>query len=224
VTIDLAELRRLPRVAPFDFWIAVAAIVAVFSAGVLAGAVIGVALSLDWLIYVATRPPMPLLGREPGTHGFRDLDENPDNETFPGIVVLRLHGGLFFATAEALEARSGKGVAAWARMQKRDALRLRAGGRWARPSRALVMAGSRRCSCLDAIAPAPRGFGAWLRCRCSSVTQVEFAAAGLGARARVLGESDSWGLQSTSGCSCASSLRPLRSLRRSRGFSVAHSA
>ena len=103
--IDLAELRRLYRVARFDFWIAIAAIVGVLSAGVLAGVVIGVALSLGWLVYVATRPPMPLLGREPGTHVFRDLVENPDDETFPGIAVLRLDGGLFFATAEALEER-----------------------------------------------------------------------------------------------------------------------
>jgi anti-anti-sigma factor len=103
--IDVAELRRLHRVAPFDFWIAAAAIVAVLSAGVLAGVVIGVVLSLGWLIYVVTRPPMPLLGREPGTHVFRDIDENPGDETFPGIVVLRLDGGLFFATAEALEDR-----------------------------------------------------------------------------------------------------------------------
>ena len=36
---------------------------------------------------------------------FRDLDENPGDETFPGIAVLRLDGGLFFATAEALEDR-----------------------------------------------------------------------------------------------------------------------
>jgi sulfate permease, SulP family len=77
----------------------------VLSAGVLAGVVIGVALSLGWLIHVATRPPMPLLGREPGTQVFRDLEENPDDETFPGIVVLRRDGGLFFATAEALEDR-----------------------------------------------------------------------------------------------------------------------
>ena len=75
------------------------------SAGVLAGVVIGVVLSLVWLVYVATRPPMPLLGREAGTQVFRDLDENPGDETFPGIAVLRLDGGLFFATAEALEDR-----------------------------------------------------------------------------------------------------------------------
>ena len=53
------------------------------SAGVLAGVVVGVALSLVWLVYVATRPAMPLLGREPGTQVFRDLSENPDDETFP---------------------------------------------------------------------------------------------------------------------------------------------
>src|SRR3954465_13421168 len=103
--IDVAELRRLHRVARFDFWVALAAIIAVLSAGVLAGVVIGVGLSLGWLVYVTTRPPMPLLGREPGTHVFRDIVENPDDETFPGIVVLRLDGGLFFATSEALEDR-----------------------------------------------------------------------------------------------------------------------
>ena len=103
--IDIAELRRLYRVTRFDFWVAVMAIIGVLSAGVLAGVVIGVVLSLGWLIYVATRPPMPLFGREAGTQVFRDLDGNPGDETFLGIAVLRLDGGLFFATAEALEDR-----------------------------------------------------------------------------------------------------------------------
>jgi anti-anti-sigma factor len=103
--IDVAELRRLHRVTRFDFWVAVAAIVAVLSAGVLAGVVVGIVLSLGWLIYVATTPPMPLLGREPGTPVFRELDDNPGDETFPGIAVLRLDSGLFFATSQALEDR-----------------------------------------------------------------------------------------------------------------------
>jgi sulfate permease, SulP family len=103
--IDVAELRRLYRVTRFDFWVAAAAIVGVLSVGVLAGVVVGVVLSLGWLVYVATRPPMPLLGRQPGTQVFRDLDEHPADETFPGVAVLRMDGGLFFATAEALEER-----------------------------------------------------------------------------------------------------------------------
>jgi SulP family sulfate permease len=103
--IDVGELRRFYRVARVDFWIAVAAILGVLSAGVLAGVAIGVVLSLGWLIYVATSPRMPVLGRQPGSQAFRDLDENPGDETFPGTAVLRLDSGLFFATAEALDDR-----------------------------------------------------------------------------------------------------------------------
>lgn len=34
-----------------------------------------------------------------------DLDEHPGDEQYPGVVVLRLDGGLFFATSDALEDR-----------------------------------------------------------------------------------------------------------------------
>jgi len=85
--IDVPELKRLRRVARFDFWIAVAAIVGVLSVGVLAGVVVGVVLSLAWLIRVSTSPPMPLMSNE------------------EGVAVVRVDGGLFFATAEALDER-----------------------------------------------------------------------------------------------------------------------
>jgi len=103
--MDVPEMRRLARVSRFDFWIAVAAIIATLLVGVLAGVLIGIGLSLIWLISVATRPRMPLLGREPGTKVYRDLDDHPGDEQFPGIAVLRLDGGLFFATSDALEDR-----------------------------------------------------------------------------------------------------------------------
>ena len=103
--IDVPELRRLYRVKRFDFWIAALAFVGVLSAGVLTGVVIGIALSLVWLVYVVTAPGMPVLGREPGTQVFRDVSENPGDETFAGVAVVRLDGGLFFATADALEER-----------------------------------------------------------------------------------------------------------------------
>jgi sulfate permease, SulP family len=103
--MDLPEMRRLARVQRLDFWIAVAAIAATLLVGVLAGVMVGIGLSLIWLISVATRPPMPLLGREAGTQVFRELDEHPEDERFPRVVVLRLDGGLFFATSDALEDR-----------------------------------------------------------------------------------------------------------------------
>jgi high affinity sulfate transporter 1 len=103
--MDVPEMRRLAKVQRFDFWIAVAAIAGTLVFGVLAGVLIGIGLSLLWLISVATRPPMPVLGREPGTQVFRELDEHPGDEQFPGVLVLRLDGGLFFATSDALEDR-----------------------------------------------------------------------------------------------------------------------
>ncbi len=103
--MDVPEMRRLARVLRFDFWIAIAAIIATLLVGVLAGVMIGIGLSLIWLIAVATHPPMPVLGREPGTQVFRELDEHPGDEQFAGVAVLRLDGGLFFATADALEDR-----------------------------------------------------------------------------------------------------------------------
>ena len=103
--MNLPEMLRMYRVKRFDFWIAVAAIVGTLAFGVLAGVVIGIGLSLLWLVGVATQPQMPTLGREPGTQVFRDVLDNPDDELVPGVVVVRLDGGLFFATADALEDR-----------------------------------------------------------------------------------------------------------------------
>ena len=103
--IDLPEFRRLRRVARVDFAIAIAAFVGVLSAGVLAGVVIGVVLSLGWLIYVASSPAIPVLSRQPNTQIFRDADEYPADDTISGVVVLRLDASLFFATVEALENR-----------------------------------------------------------------------------------------------------------------------
>jgi SulP family sulfate permease len=101
--MDLPEMRRLRRVSRIDFWVAIAAIVATLVLGVLAGVVVGIALSLLWLVYVATHPHLTPLGREHGTQVFRDLDQHPEDETVPGVAVLRMEGGLFVATADTFE-------------------------------------------------------------------------------------------------------------------------
>ena len=93
--MNVPEMRRLARVQRFDFWIALAAIMGTLVFGVLAGVVIGIGLSLLWLISVATHPSMPLLARQPDTQVFRELDEHPDGEQVPGVAVIRMDGGLF---------------------------------------------------------------------------------------------------------------------------------
>lgn len=103
--MDFAEMRRLRRVSRVDYWVAVAAILGTLVFGILAGVMIGIALSLLWLVYVVTHPHVSTLGRERGTQVFRDLEEHPEDETIPGIVLIRMDGGIFFATADALEDR-----------------------------------------------------------------------------------------------------------------------
>jgi len=103
--MNLPEMRRMYRVKRFDFWVSVAAIIGTLAFGVLAGIVIGIGLSIVWLIGVTTQPRMPILGREPGTQAYRDLLDPPGAELAPGVAVIRLDGGLFFATADALEDR-----------------------------------------------------------------------------------------------------------------------
>ncbi|GAA5202723.1 SulP family inorganic anion transporter [Microbacterium jejuense] len=101
--MDLPEMRRLFRVKKVDFWIAVVALLGTLVFGVLAGVIIGIGLSLVWLIAVATHPEMPTLGRERGTQVFREVETFPDDEVVPEVAVVRFDGGLFFATADALE-------------------------------------------------------------------------------------------------------------------------
>ena len=103
--MDLPEMRRLHRVARVDFWIAVAAILGVLSAGVLAGVIIGIVLSIVWLIYISATPHMQVLGRQSGTQVFWGVDDHPDSETYPGLLVLRFDAGLFFASSDALPDR-----------------------------------------------------------------------------------------------------------------------
>jgi len=100
--MDVVEMRRLYHVKRVDFWIACAAIFGVLSAGVLAGVLIGILLSIVWLIFISATPHMHVLGRKPGTHVFQGVDDHPDSQTFPGLLVLRFDAGLFFASADAL--------------------------------------------------------------------------------------------------------------------------
>ena len=103
--MDVAEMERLYRVLRTDFWIAIAALFAVLTAGVLAGVVIGVFLSLGYLIYLSASPDMPVLGRRQGSEAFRNLEDEPTAITYPGVLVMRIDVSLYFANSEAPEDR-----------------------------------------------------------------------------------------------------------------------
>jgi SulP family sulfate permease len=103
--MDVVEMQRLYRVLRADFWIAIAAVLGVLTAGVLAGVVIGVFLSLGYIIYLSASPNMPELGRRPGSQAFRSFEEEPAAITYPGLLVLRIDSAIYFANSEAPEDR-----------------------------------------------------------------------------------------------------------------------
>ncbi len=100
--MDVPEMRRLFRVYRFEFLAALAALLGVLTFGILQGVVIGVALSLFWMVFVSARPLIPALGRAPGTDSYFDLETHPEGETYPGLSILRFDGGLIFVNADSL--------------------------------------------------------------------------------------------------------------------------
>ncbi len=103
--MDVAEMRRLFRVKRYEFAAALAALLGVMTFGILQGVLIGVGISMIWLVAVSALPYIPELGRKPGTQAFYDLAAHSDCETIPGLKVLRFDGGLFFVNADALADR-----------------------------------------------------------------------------------------------------------------------
>ena len=100
--MDIPEMKRIYKVKPYEFLAAMAALLGVMTFGILQGVVIGVALSIVWLVAVSALPYIPELGRKSGTHAFFDLQQHPDGQTFPGLSIVRFDDGLFFVNADAL--------------------------------------------------------------------------------------------------------------------------
>ncbi len=97
--IDVKALWRFAGVRAVDAVPALAALVGVLALGVLPGLGIAVGLSLAVLIYRTSRPHAAELGRVPDATTYSDTARHPENETFPGLLIFRLDGQLFFANA-----------------------------------------------------------------------------------------------------------------------------
>jgi anti-anti-sigma factor len=80
---------------------ALVAVAGVVLLGTLQGILVAIIVSLVALAYQVADPPVHVLGRKPGTNVFRPrTPEHPEDETFPGLLIVRPEGRLFFANAE----------------------------------------------------------------------------------------------------------------------------
>jgi high affinity sulfate transporter 1 len=99
--IQPEEFRAIVRIRRMEFLWALAAFAGVVLLGTLKGILVAVIVSLVAIAYQAAHPRVYVLGRKPGTDVFRPLSpDHPEDETFPGLLMARPEGRLFFANAQ----------------------------------------------------------------------------------------------------------------------------
>jgi high affinity sulfate transporter 1 len=101
--VNPAEFRDILRIRTMEFRWALIAAVGVMVLGTLKGLLVAVLVTLVGLLIRVNLHPLVPLGRKPGTSVFRPRSaEHPEDETFPGLLMLRPQGGIFFANAPRL--------------------------------------------------------------------------------------------------------------------------
>lgn len=101
--IKPAEFREILRVRRTEFMWALTAFAGVMLVGTLKGIIVAIIVSIVALAYQVADPRLHVLGRKPGTNVFRPQSkDHPEDETFPGLLILRPEGRIFFANAEQL--------------------------------------------------------------------------------------------------------------------------
>jgi high affinity sulfate transporter 1 len=94
------EFRAIFRTRAMEFSWAVASLTGVVVLGTLRGILVAVVLSLLALVYHASRRPVFVLGRKPGTDVFRPQSkDHPEDEVFPSLLLLKTEGVIHFANA-----------------------------------------------------------------------------------------------------------------------------
>jgi high affinity sulfate transporter 1 len=82
----------------WSFANAVIVIAGELTLGVLQGIGLGVVLALVTLVYLTSHPQGAELGQLPGTEAYRNVEHHPEAVTFPGLLIWRVAGDLFFAS------------------------------------------------------------------------------------------------------------------------------
>ncbi len=104
--IDMQAFRRLFAFRRTELAIAVAAGLGVLAFDILYGVLVAIALSVADLLVRVARPHDAIQGTVPGLAGMHDVDDYPDAQTIPGLVVYWYDAPLCFANAEDFRRRA----------------------------------------------------------------------------------------------------------------------
>jgi sulfate permease, SulP family len=104
--IDVTAFRRLFRFRRMELLIAVSACAGVLAFNILYGVLVAIGLSVADLLVRVARPHDAVQGLVPGLAGMHDVDDYPEAQTIPGLVVYRYDAPLCFANAEDFRRRA----------------------------------------------------------------------------------------------------------------------
>ncbi|MFK8399658.1 SulP family inorganic anion transporter [Pseudomonas sp. BGr12] len=97
---EFADLKRIYRMQPWEFWLSISCFVGVAVFGAIPGICIAVVISVIEFLWDGWRPHHAVLGRVDGVRGYHDVTRYPNSRRIPGLVLLRWDAPLFFANAE----------------------------------------------------------------------------------------------------------------------------
>ncbi|KAH7841788.1 hypothetical protein Vadar_034381 [Vaccinium darrowii] len=103
--VDYNEAIFLWRVDKKDFllWTITCATTLFF--GIEIGVLVGVGVSLGFVIHESANPHVAVLGRLPGTTIYRNVQQYPEGYTYNGIVIVRIDAPIYFANTSYIKDR-----------------------------------------------------------------------------------------------------------------------
>ncbi len=110
--INFNRISKYRSITKLDYATAIVALVGVLAFGLLQGLLLAAFLGLVILLIGTKQRGTSILGKVPETDIFRSLEHYPTGETYPGLLILRFDGSLFFANAHDFVTAVRKAVAA----------------------------------------------------------------------------------------------------------------
>ncbi|MEI6110087.1 MAG: SulP family inorganic anion transporter [Cyanobium sp. ELA712] len=103
--IEVADLRRIYRMQPWEFWLSMLCLAGVAVFGAIPGIALAIAIAVIEFLWDGWRPYSAVLGRVDNVKGYHDISRYPESRQIPGLVLFRWDAPLFFANAEVFRDR-----------------------------------------------------------------------------------------------------------------------
>jgi high affinity sulfate transporter 1 len=97
--ISMRKINQYRDITRLDYVTAIVAMIGVLAFGLLEGLVIAAGLGLISLLIGTKSRNTSVLGKVPDTAVYRSVEHYPEAETYPGLLILRFDGTLYFANA-----------------------------------------------------------------------------------------------------------------------------